>query len=150
MAARKFEKTTYTDEYYNGDGTSLLFLKQYPIVSITSITIDDTAVDNVTDRDYVRYNPNNGGLYLMGAVFTQGFQNVKITYEAGYAAGSEPNEIINAVYELSTIIYKDSDYGKGLVNVASQSLPQGGSESYIHRLSDTTLKAVMALKRHVI
>ena len=39
---RDIEQQIY-NEYYSGDNSSILFLKQYPVVTINSIIVDDTA-----------------------------------------------------------------------------------------------------------
>lgn len=39
---------TVTDEFYVGDGTQVLRLRHRPLVAITAVTIDDTALDDLT------------------------------------------------------------------------------------------------------
>jgi len=143
---RAFESTAYS-EYYNGNGENLLFLKQYPITAITSITIGDDAVDNVDDTDYVRYNPNNGGLYLMSGVFTEGFQNVLVVYTAGYSEVNMPDSVVQACIELALIIYEDSNVGDSRHGKSSKSLPEGASLNFLHKINSQTFKAMRALRR---
>jgi uncharacterized phiE125 gp8 family phage protein len=84
---RKFDEATFT-EYWNGDGTSLLFVKNYPIISITSIHDDigdhtygaDTLVDA---DDYTIINNNHIQMY--DSFFQTGVNNIKIVYVAGYS-----------------------------------------------------------------
>jgi len=148
---RHFEDVAYA-EYYNGDGTSLLFIKNYPIIDITGITIDDTAMnaEDLDDRDVLRWNDKTGGVYLMNGYFAAGFQNVLVAYQAGYTAGNEPDQIVEAIIELAAIIYKESDYGDGMLVKGSVSLPQGGSQSFLHKMNSETYRAVMGLRRVVL
>lgn len=81
-------------EYYDGDNTNSLVLRNYPIISITSIHDDtgrDFASDSLIDSTYYIYENNSndrmGEVRLWQGVdyFAKGVQNVKIVYRAGYA-----------------------------------------------------------------
>jgi len=86
---RTLKEATYTSEKYDGNGSYYLYLKQYPISSITSIHRWDTS-NNVSygtytaNSDYL-YDGNRGWIYLREG-FQIGVQNYQITYKAGYAA----------------------------------------------------------------
>ena len=73
---------TYT-ESYDGNGTRCLFLKHYPIVSVTSLTLDDTAL--VENTDFYVYG-TEGYIKLDSDIFTQDLKNVAIVYVAGHGA----------------------------------------------------------------
>ena len=73
--------TEYT-EVYDGDGTNTLFLKHYPIVSVSSLSVDD---GTVSSSDYYIYS-DEGFIRLDSDVFTKDNQNVAITYKAGHGA----------------------------------------------------------------
>ena len=85
-----FISAPYTSEKYNGDGTDTLLLKQYPIITVTSIYIDNTLLsstcyDDTTNKVSGLYL-NQGKIVLIdGSTFTTGTQNIWITYNAGYA-----------------------------------------------------------------
>lgn len=72
--------STYT-ETYDGNGTDSLFLKHYPIISVTSLTIDDTAQVLNTDY-YIR----ESYIKLDDDTFTEDLNNVDIVYVAGHGA----------------------------------------------------------------
>jgi len=81
---RRFKKTTYTDELYDGEGGRFLFLKNYPIIGVTSIywhykNITDTLIDS-GDYDI----ESEEGLVHYDGLWTKGYKNIKITFEAGY------------------------------------------------------------------
>lgn len=82
--------TPYT-EYYDGDGGSDLRLDQHPIVSVTTIHIDNSrlfadaalvpASDIIGDaKSYLR-----GFVELLTYRFTRGAKNIKVVYSAGYS-----------------------------------------------------------------
>ena len=77
---RKFTKQTYTKEVYDGNGDNYLFLKEFPIVSVAEILRDDVAVDSSYYKVY-----KNEGYILKETFWTHGYQNLKVTYNAGFA-----------------------------------------------------------------
>jgi uncharacterized phiE125 gp8 family phage protein len=78
---RRFKEQIYTDEEYDGNGIKYLQLKQYPVISVDSVTVDDTVL--TTDEYKVR--KSNGTLIRVGSVWPKGDINVLVTYTAGYS-----------------------------------------------------------------
>ena len=84
---RVFDEATFT-EVWNGDGTDLLFIKIYPIISVTSIH-DDTgdrtygAGSLIDPTGYAIINDNHIQLY--STLFNKSVNNVQIIYVAGYS-----------------------------------------------------------------
>jgi uncharacterized phiE125 gp8 family phage protein len=72
--------STYT-ETYDGNDTDSLFLKHYPIVSVTSLTIDDTA--QVLNTDYYIHG-EEGYIKLEDDTFGDELNGVDIVYVAGH------------------------------------------------------------------
>ncbi len=144
---RKFEETIYTDEEYRGDGSSILYTRQYPIISVTAIMIDDTAMTDV-ESDYVKINKNTGAIYLVSSIFTKKkYPNVIITYKAGFVAANMPEEIKYAVCELAALIYKDSDKGKGRLGIDSDNISEAGGNRFLHKMNEMTLKALSKYRK---
>lgn len=84
---RKFDEATFT-EYYNGDGTDLLFVKNYPIISVTSLHDDSSGrtfgADTLIDpTGYAVIDSNR--IQLFTSLFAEEVNNVKIVYVAGYS-----------------------------------------------------------------
>lgn len=82
---RVFAKKDYT-EYYDGDGSDSLSLRQYPINSITSIH-DDIGRDYgasslVAAADYTF--DAESGIVKSDHCFSAGKNNIKVVYNAGY------------------------------------------------------------------
>jgi hypothetical protein len=74
---RRFANEDFT-ETYDGAASDILFLDHTPIVSVSSLSIDDEEVgaeDYKVYDDYVR---------LASRLFTPGKRNVSIAYTAGY------------------------------------------------------------------
>jgi uncharacterized phiE125 gp8 family phage protein len=76
-----FEKT-YTDEEYDGEGTDMVFIRNFPIQTVTSFKIDG---DEVPTDDY-GVSKKSGILRYNGRI-PQEYGNVLITYTGGYASG---------------------------------------------------------------
>ena len=86
---RRFVSETYT-EYYDGDGSDKLIVKNYPIISVTSLH-DDT---NRLFQSYSEIDVSANVLLESGAgivrlwneysAFSKGKANIKIVYVAGY------------------------------------------------------------------
>lgn len=104
-----------TTEVRNGDGTNRLILKRTP-VDPTSMAVvitmgDDVQTTYTFDQDDLfieagtgiiqfKYNSTAEILY-----FPEGFQNVSITYTAGYADDDMPEDIQEACAELAANMY---------------------------------------------
>ena len=110
---RTFEQGTYT-ETRNGNGAEAIYLRQGPIVSVQSVSVDGIAIPAAPDaisygyvfddrrvylRGYARVSPSTPGT-LIGSVgsFRRGIQNVVIAYTAGYAV--IPPDLNQACVEL--------------------------------------------------
>lgn len=87
---RKFIAATYTLAEYTGNNRKILPLRQYPINSITTITIDGTTIFPSSTSTLADL-----GFYIMtthtGSVFYDNFwtidvpNNINITYNAGFS-----------------------------------------------------------------
>lgn len=106
----KFVTRTLT-EIYNGDGSRLLFLRNGPIDSITSLTIlrdeDDASPETIAssafhvdkERRLLRLKTHKDAV----DPFTRGFQNVTAVYVVGYGAQDSadlPADIVRAGLDL--------------------------------------------------
>ncbi len=73
---RTLTDAAYT-ETYDGNGCDVLYLKQYPINSVTSVTLDDDLIDAAD------YTVETSGIYYEDG-FTKDRRNVVVVYNAGY------------------------------------------------------------------
>lgn len=91
---RKFGKATYTAELHTGQsGQVEFFPHQWPIVTVTTVTIDGTAVVAGTDSDDYLLLKNTDGetwaLYRKDG-WKSDPHKLLITYDAGYVLPAEP------------------------------------------------------------
>ncbi|PYS91496.1 MAG: hypothetical protein DMF62_02475 [Acidobacteria bacterium] len=114
-------------EYYDGNGTSQLFLKNWPIITVTSLYMDylrawtaDTAIDLTAD---VQTDLESGILTLWNnqSLYGQGVGNVRVIYTAGYTHNSNvPYDLKLACKKLAAWKYFQ-DYSQRRYGVASES-----------------------------
>ncbi len=83
---RDLIQTTYTDAY-DGNCRRFFYLRQYPVISITSVTLDDEAL--VENTDY-RLTEDSLALDYTDSeesswIWTRGYRNLVVVYTAGYA-----------------------------------------------------------------
>lgn len=131
---RRFCKTVYTNELYDGDGTRILFLKNFPIVSIESIyytyvNFADTLIDSDTYKPY-----NEGGYVYKISNWIRGNQNIKINYTAGYdfdLVGIPPeikdicNGLVSMRYDANEKLGIEAERMGGYsVNYSKEALPE--------------------------
>lgn len=106
-----FESSTIT-EYYDGDGTGTLLVKNIPIISVTSLHDDVDRVfgsdDLIDSSDYV-LDENTGEIELLSNYFTIGDKNIKVVYIAGYA--TVPTDIKIAIANLAWASYIEANGG---------------------------------------
>lgn len=95
---RDFDQTTYTDDKYDGEykNDGFLRLRHFPIISVTSL-YDDTSREFTADTeiesgDYIIRNDEGIIQLLDGVFFNEDYQNIKITYVAGYSTIPEDLE----------------------------------------------------------
>jgi len=109
---RKLRPRSYT-EYYDGKGTTRIFLNQYPILSTAAtITVYDDINRNFTstylfDSDDLIIYSEEGYIEVapdadLQSVFNKGVQNVKVTYDAGYSQ-----------FEVVTGVNDEIDFNEG-------------------------------------
>lgn len=122
---RSLLSKTYT-EYYHGNGTDTLILRNRPITAITSIHIDslrgwaaDTAV---TVADDVIQSKEAGIIRLWNnqCSFPRGMANVKVVYTAGYTLTTMPHGIRQAVRRI--LDRQDKGRTHHSLDIASQSV----------------------------
>lgn len=99
---RDFFQANYTDTL-NGNGQKSLMLKNTPITAVSSVKINNVAVQAASDPNQSGYLFDSNTIYLANggafmpsprgfgsAWFTPGFQNVEVSYTAGYDSTASP------------------------------------------------------------
>jgi|ERR1017187_1594308 hypothetical protein len=126
---RTLDNVTYTEAYDgNGQQSGVMLLRHDPIVSITSASLDGSALTlPASFNPYVpTYPPPQltifGGLpgdltasgvqLTDGSIFDSGIQNFIITYTAGLSGpteGSPPPDLVFAIAFWASLLFKDRD-----------------------------------------
>lgn len=130
---RPLESATITEYHSTRPGQTTLRLKQYPVISITSLYDDPDrtygADTLLATSDYVLTDPAAGIVQLDGTLFGGGLNNVKITYQGGYAAGSPERLLLEqAAIELIWLARKKGD--QALLGLQSRSIADGRVDTF--------------------
>lgn len=102
---RDFGVQSYIDKLDGTNGDSLM-TKNYPIVSITQVKVDETIIPLATSSLDAGYTFNDTRVSLQGYAFYRGKNNVKISYTAGMAV---PADVEQAATELVAHRYREKD-----------------------------------------
>lgn len=117
---RKFLKATY-DEKYDGDGTQVLYLRNRPIASVSTLVVAENGSDISAQTEEYYVYPEAGKIRLRHLVFEEGYQNVHVVYDAGYdGLANLPETLRLSVIEAVAFRYEEAD--KRRVGVASVSM----------------------------
>lgn len=107
---RHFADTTYT-EYHDGvHNQRQILVRNYPIISVTSIH-DDAAREYgsatlISSDDYTFETGDDAdGIVYLDLSLSRGQRNIKVVYRAGYASGSIPKPLSRAADLLCASIY---------------------------------------------
>lgn len=122
-------------EVRNGQGMQAMTLLNYPVTAIASLTVDGIVIPARPPLGPGTYSGLGGYtfdtrmLYLSGCYqFTRGFQNVAVSYTAGYAA--TPADVQQAANMTVADWYKNSRGAR--LGVASEGI-EGQTISYVQR-----------------
>jgi hypothetical protein len=105
------------NEIRNGDGKQKIMLGNYPVLSITSLTVDGVLIlpapaliaNGPVSNGYVLEPADDEppgapqNLYLRGTYFNRGIQNVLVTYPAGYQIIAEASVVPASPFQLTTL-----------------------------------------------
>ncbi len=131
---RRFKKTTYTNEVYDGDGSEFLLLKHYPVISTETFDLDvrssaenEDNWDDIDSEDYfVHYD--SGVIELPnGRFFKNAPRRYRVTYTAGFdfdnsttfLADTEAGGIEFAMWKLCADMWNKR---KGVTGVKSEKI----------------------------
>lgn len=89
---RQFPVVTRTSERLNGTGSRGLALPDSPILSVSSLLVDGVEISAAANAQSTGYLFDDDCLYLTGATFPRGYQNVECSWVAGYQE-SETNYV---------------------------------------------------------
>ena len=147
FTGRNFDVQTYTEKRSGkGYDQHVLFLREYPVVSITSLSIDSNAVSARvgTGNGFTFTNElQNAAVALYGYTFPRGVNNIQVVYSAGYS--SLPHDLTQSCIELVAYRYAS----RGRIGHQSKSLA-GETVSFITTELPDTVKKVWDRYKKVI
>lgn len=121
MSGRVFKARDLT-EVYDGNGRESLTLRKWPVNSVASIAIDG---DTLSEDDYT-IDHRLGRVRLVSGLFDSGFQNIDVTYNAGYAEpATVPAHVTKLALDLLSYFYPQ--WVTGSLPVTSISLGNSGN-----------------------
>lgn len=95
---RILESTTYTDELYTGDDTDVLFLKAWPVTTLSTVKLWDGSSTYATEtatyyalinQRYIQYPALGQDSVATWSKWQSSYRNgIKVTYTAGYRTGT--------------------------------------------------------------
>jgi hypothetical protein len=152
-------------ETRDGTGMSSMRLLNWPVVSVTQVTVDGALVKpapNETASGYV-FNSATGiislrpGIFGLGEYFSRGFQNVQFQYVAGYntpgmlalnapanGAPELPASLQMAALQLAALVYRQRDR----VGDTGESVATAGAERVTYFMGALHPSTQMLLDQH--
>lgn len=117
---------TYT-QTFNGNGMTSMALPEYPIYEVVSLSIDGVTISPSTNGINPGYMFDANMVYLIGTSsygftrcpiyrFTKGFQNVVITYKAGFYIPSDVQVIPPIPYTIIPAYFYSADLGVSFIS----------------------------------
>ena len=142
--SRNIPVTAYTNERYNGNGGQRLMLRNWPIVSVSSVTCTSQTGTVLWSYGSSYFWFDDRSAYLNTSdVFTRGKGNITVSYSAGYAV--VPYGLQQVCIELVAHKYKERER----IGHASKSL---GGEVVSFTVVDMpkSVKAYLDLIKNVV
>ena len=159
-ASSLVERVTCGPEWYDGNGNDRLFLRLWPIVSVSELSINGLAIPasaSLTSPGYVidqggkclalrsfgggRDASNWRSQYARPYGFARGTQNIEVTYMAGF--NGVPDDVAEKCTKMVVLTMKR----RGWVDQSSQTIPTSGTVSFRSWELDLDIESVMSFYR---
>jgi len=142
----------------DGNDKDTVTLRDFPIVSLTSVVINGLTLSPGTYEAYGSSNDQTRKVFLLAAsqaytgpvsnvfmTFPKGRRNIQISGTAGYADGQKPAGIVQAVNDTVGQMYR----GRTRIGERSKALA-GETTTYVTALLSDTAKAILQPYRNLI
>ena len=155
ICGRRFKETTYTDEQYDARGQNDLFLKNYPISTLTTVKYRSGNVSSPTwisfdANDYLLYG-ESGFIHFMGKLPNYP-KYVQVAYVAGYkidwanelsATHTLPFDVAMVATEMVANLH-ETRKNQGIQSMSTE----GQSVSFVDVQKQITQKQMTALTKY--
>ena len=151
---RSFINDDY-DERHDGDSSEDLFVKEYPINSVTSVSRNDGTLGSPTWTAYDSdeyYSDTNVGMIIRSGGYPVGTRNIRVVYNAGYGASASdmPTDLQTAIADLvGYMVNKQKKQGIRNVRTGTFGVTYSGGTSSSMLEEVPTAKIVLDLYRKV-
>ncbi|MBE2228256.1 MAG: phage head-tail connector protein [Ignavibacteria bacterium] len=125
-------------EYINGNNRNLIYLRNYPIIEITSVKYfneydafeDIFSTGDTPANSVLILSQTNSIKLLKGYFFFYGCKNIEIIYQAGFDSNTVPEDIKMVILELaSTRFYNSALSGHSRLGKSSDNINSATGES---------------------
>ncbi len=132
---------------FNGRDEQRLILPERPVTAVSSVTIDGIVIPQSPSASVYGFVFDHKSVMLCGRRFSRGWQNITISYQAGFA--TLPNDLSDAVIELVKLQYFSLDRDPDLKgdNVTGVYSAQYGASSSASGMPE---KIAADLKRYIV
>lgn len=143
----KVVEQSISSEISDGDDDNRLYPRYFPITQLSTESSPTTAqkLANLQYRDspdsswtdiesninHIAINQRDGYIELYDDIFPTGWQNIKISYKAGYVSADVPLEFKTICAEMVQVRYNESKQGNDQLSRSSTSSNQGGGSSSV-------------------
>ncbi len=116
------------NEAYDGNDSDRLLAHTFPIVAVTSVSVDGVAITQSTTPTMSGFLWDGRRILLRGFTFRRGVQNVQVSYTAGYSA--VPLDLKQAALEAFALTYRQRTH------IGEKSNSMGGQVTLNFDMSD--------------
>ncbi|MCI0531894.1 MAG: hypothetical protein L0Y74_08110 [candidate division Zixibacteria bacterium] len=146
MTGRRLGQATYVDEVYDGTGSDVLFLREWPLISVSAVKWGWTNPQTLVASAY-RFGPGSMLHRIDGGLFDNERAWWLISYVAGYDKFTG-SDLYLKMQEAGAFIYQIKDHKR--IGMLSKSLGAQVTEAYAQNLPDHVRDVILSYKKPII
>jgi hypothetical protein len=127
-------------ENYDGNDSDRLLPRNFPIISVSSVSIDGVSIQAATTPTTAGYLWDGRRILLRGFRFCRGVQNVQLSYSAGYP--SVPLDLKQAAIEAFALTYRQR------VRIGEKSNSMSGQVTIAFDMSDVPPRSLAVFSQY--
>lgn len=129
----------------DGDGDTRIIVPEWPLNSVTTLRVNEYAISESTsvyEAGWFIESKQRGWIGLRGYVATEGSRNIQLAYNAGYASGSVPDILEQALIE-QVAHWLNQGPKEHLLGISGRTLPDGSIAMYEQQALLPSVKMVL-------
>ena len=127
-------------ETYDGNDSDRLLPRQFPIISVTGVTVDGVPIQQAATSTTAGFLWDSRRVLLRGFRFCPGVQNIQLAYSAGYS--SVPLDLRQAAIEAFALAYRQR------VRIGEKSNSMNGQITIAFDMSDVPPRSLAVFKQY--